>query len=92
MKNTFIVSAILILLVSLTSCTDNTRAKLYGGNKKLELPENMKLVAITWKAGDLWYLTKPMGANDSAETYTFQEESSFGIIEGSVTIVETRKK
>lgn len=84
---------VLLILVCLTmvSCTDNSRAKLYGGNIKLELPENTKLVNITWKEEQIWYLTKPMKSNDSAETYTFQEESGFGIVEGSVTIIEKKK-
>ncbi len=77
--------------VSMVSCTDNDRTKLYGGNMKLELPENTKLVNVTWKEGNLWYLTKNMDSSDVAETYTFQEESSFGIAEGSVTIIEKKK-
>ncbi len=57
----------------------------------LELPENTKLVNVTWKEGNLWYLTKNMDSSDVAETYTFQEKSSLGIAEGCITITERKK-
>ena len=85
------ITSLILVCLTMVSCTENNRAKMYGGNIKLELPENTKLVNITWKDGNLWYLTKSMNSNDSAETYKFQEESSFGIAEGLVTIIEKKK-
>ena len=46
---------------------------------------------ITWKDSDLWYLTKPMTDDDVAETYTFQEDSKMGVLEGTVTVVEHKE-
>jgi hypothetical protein len=66
-------------------------ARKFGGNSELILPENQKLVTITWKETELWYLTKPMKVTDTAETYIFMENSNFGILEGSVTIIEVKK-
>ena len=40
----------------------------------------------------LWYLTKPMTEDDVAETYKFQESSDLGIMEGTVTVVETKEE
>lgn len=74
----------------LTSCTQNERAKYYGGTATVNLPKGQKLVTMTWKEDQIWYLTKPMKFTDSAETYTFQEESSFGIMEGTVILKETK--
>lgn len=71
-------------------CTANQRAKSFGGNAKVNLPAGQKLVTVTWKDDDLWYLTRVMTEGDKAETYTFQEESSWGLMEGTVTIIEKK--
>lgn len=75
----------------LTSCTSNELAKEYGGSITKQLPANQKLVNITWKEQNLWILTRPMTEADSATSYTFQEDSKFGVLQGTVTIVETKK-
>jgi hypothetical protein len=36
----------------------------------------------------IWYLTKKMRSNDTAETYQFQEESGYGMVEGTYIIRE----
>ncbi|MSS07123.1 hypothetical protein FYJ38_00520 [Clostridium sp. WB02_MRS01] len=72
----------------LTGCQSMTKSM--GGNMTLELKPNQKLEEITWKDDSLWYLTRPMTENDIAETHTFQQSSNFGIVEGSVTIVESK--
>ena len=64
--------------------------KNFGGDYTLKLPENEKLVMITWKDNSLWYLTKPMTEDDVAETYKFQESADLGIMEGTVTVIETK--
>lgn len=81
---------ILIVSISLVSCTSNSRVKTWGGEATFNLPKGEKLIMITWKEDQLWYLTKPMKVTDSAENYTFREESSFGLIEGTYNIVETK--
>mgnify|MGYP000110668888 CR=1 FL=1 len=77
-------------MLGMASCTQNEMAKSFGGKAIYTLPKGEKLVNVTWKEDHLWYLTKPMTANDTPETYTFKEKSSFGIIEGSVTLIETK--
>jgi hypothetical protein len=73
-----------ILCISLTvSCTQNQRAKSLGGKATYELPKGLKLVVVTWKGENIWYLTRPMKENETAETYTFQEGSSYGKIRHS---------
>ncbi len=79
-----------LIAISLASCTDNQMAKSYGGSMNFDLPSGQKLINITWKNDELWYLSKPMNVKDSAEVYTFQEKSSFGIQEGTITIKETK--
>lgn len=80
----------LILLVSLASCTENARVKNWGGEGTINLPKGQKLVNVTWKESQIWYLTRPMDSTDVADTYSFHEESSFGVIEGTYNIIETK--
>jgi hypothetical protein len=87
MKKMLIIAVLSLLVVS---CTENSRVKNWGGKSTLELPKGQKLVNVTWKESELWYLTKPMTTSDSAETYYFQEESSWGVVEGTYVIVESK--
>lgn len=81
---------ILIFTTFFISCTENQRAKNFGGSAKIELEPNQKLVTATWKDDDFWYLTRPMKESDSPEVYVFKEQSSFGIMSGEYSIFETK--
>ena len=86
-----IISVILIIILVISLCGCQAAARNLGGDVTIELEPNQKLEMITWKNSDLWYLTRPMTANDIAETHVFQESSIFGIVEGTVTIIETKE-
>ena len=79
-----------LLILSLTGCQSLTRD--YGGATTIKLEPNQKLGEITWKEDSLWYLTRPMTEDDIAETHTFQQQTDFGVFEGTVTIIETKDK
>ena len=81
---------LIVALAGLSSCTENSRAKRFGGTAEIVLPKGKKLVTATWKKNSLWYLTKDMAENDIAETYEFHEESSLGIMEGTYKIIEVK--
>lgn len=85
-------AVVIVSALGIGGCTPQAAAKSYGGSTTIELPENMKLEEITWKDDSLWYLMRPMSENDVAETHTFQQSSSFGIFEGTVTIIETKEE
>ena len=87
MKKVFLA---IMLGVMVTSCTENNRVKNWGGEGNINLPKGRKLVNVTWKETEIWYLTRPMNSNDVAETYQFQEESSWGVMEGTYNIIETK--
>ena len=91
-KIILIVSLLLVMFVGTftTSCTDNQRVKSWGGEATIELPVDTKLVNITWKGSEVWYLTRPMRKEEKAETYRFHEESSFGMIEGTYVVKESK--
>lgn len=85
---------LLVLLTSLPllfSCTENQRAKRFGGTMQIGLPPNYKLENVTWKNEQMWYLTRPMRVDEKAEIYQFQEKSSFGLVEGSVIFTESKQ-
>jgi hypothetical protein len=78
MKNLLILSAVAI--ITLASCTDNQRARNFGGTETVELPENRILINCTWKQDDLWLLTKD---TITGKMY-FNEKSSWGMMEGEI--------
>ena len=78
------------VIAMLGSCTENNRVKNWGGEGTINLPKGRKLVNVTWKNTQVWYLTRPMTSTDVAETYQFHEESSWGMMEGTYNIIETK--
>jgi len=78
--------ALLVLVVTLFSCTANERARNLGGTEHVTLDEGERLVNVTWKQDDLWILTKQ--DNTKPSTYSFKEKSSYGIMEGEIIITE----
>lgn len=80
--------AMLAIMASVNGCTQQERAKSFGGSMTIDLPENTKLINITWKEDNLWYLTREMGIDEEPETYVFSESSSYGLFEGTITIQE----
>jgi hypothetical protein len=87
MKKLFIT---LTLLTALAACNENTSARNSGGTATKRLPSGRKLVNVTWKDDSLWILTREMRPGETAETYKFSEDSAFGILQGTVVIVESR--
>lgn len=85
-----LLNLLLIIVIStmVFSCTENTRAKTFGGTATIVLPKGEKLINATWKDTNLWYLTRKRSPSESIESYTFQESSSFGMVEGTVKIIE----
>lgn len=81
--------AVGLMATMLTGCQGATKS--FGGSMTIELEPNTKLELITWKDDSLWYCTRPMREDDIAETHTYQQQSEFGIFEGTVTIVETKE-
>lgn len=88
MKKFLIIGMLAIATTSLSGC--QWAAKNMGGNHTIKLEEGQKLANITWKDSQIWYLTKPMTEEDVAEIYTFQEDSTMEMFEGTVTIVERK--
>lgn len=84
--------SILVLSLSLCGCTEQSITREFGGSTTLELPVNQKLEEITWKGDNLWYLTRPMREDEEAEIHTFQASTSWGVFEGTVTVIEKKEE
>ena len=91
MKKIFSVIVALVALVCVTtSCTENERARQFGGEITVKLEPGQRLLMATWKDSNLFYLTEPMDEDYTPKTKTFQENSSYGIMETKVIFVEQR--
>jgi hypothetical protein len=75
-----------ITLLALSSCTDNMRARQWGGKENIVLKPNEKLINITWKDNDMWVLTE----DTLTHVNYFRESSSFGVFNGEITIKKAR--
>ena len=71
---------LIILVIILSSCTANVRARHFGGTEKIIIEQNEVLINTTWKDNQLWVLTKDTTTN----VYHFREHSSWGVVEGEV--------
>lgn len=82
---------ILASMMILSSCTQNERVKRFGGSATIDIPADRQFVNVTWKENDLWVVTKTRTTSDTLRNvYQLQESSSWGILEGTYTINETR--
>ena len=86
MKKKFILS--LIAALTFASCTENERAKQFGGTMKVNLPPNTEFVSATWKNDEVWYIHRPRKQGETIDTITMQEDSKFGLVEGKVLFIE----
>lgn len=82
--------AVIGFVLCFAGCTDNMRAKEFGGTMTRNLPAGQKLVTATWKDSDLWLLYRPMRGEEQPEISTLHEESSIGVFSGTVIIRESR--
>lgn len=71
-----------ITLLALASCTDNQKARNYGGTETVKLEPQEKFINITWKQDNLWIVVQ----DTITGTYYAREKSSFGVWEGKVII------
>ena len=71
-----------LFALTLLSCTDNNRAKNFGGTEIVNLEPNEIFINSTWKDSNLWIITHDT-VND---VYFMREKSSFGVLEGVIVI------
>ena len=81
---------IISILFCLCSCTEQQRAREFGGTMEINLPPGEELMEVTWKDNELFYLTRPMSDDYIPVKKTFKEKSPVGLIEGTVYFIEHR--
>lgn len=93
-----IIFAIIFGIITVLSGHGNTSngfnpiARQFGGTITINLENNRKLVNVSWKKDDsLWILTRKMRKDEEAETYEYKEDSTFGVIEGTVVVIEHKE-
>lgn len=82
--------AIIIGIIIFSSCTEQIRTRQLGGEMTVNLPPGQELMMVTWKDAELFYLTRPMSDDYVPVKKTFQESSSWGIMESTVYFIESR--
>ncbi len=75
---------------AMVGCTDNQRTKAFGGSMSVQVPCDQQVFDVTWKGEDLWYATQPAPSGWTPQTKRFTEYSSYGMIQGEVTLTESR--
>ena len=71
-----------ITLLALVSCTDNQRARNFGGTEIIKIEPQEKFINITWKQDDIWVIVQ----DTISGTIYAKEKSSFGVMQGKVII------
>ena len=79
MKKLFVLA---LGFVALTSCTENERARRFGGTEFVELKPNEVVLNVTWKEAEMWICTQD---TTTGVTY-FREKSAWGVMEGTVIL------
>ena len=80
--------ALIGCVLALLACTENERARSFGGSARIELDAGQKLVNATWKEASLWILTRSMREGEQPEVYSLDESSAYGVWQGRIKIVE----
>lgn len=70
------------MVVVMSSCTENVRARHWGGTETLTLKPNEKVLNVTWKDNEMWVCTQ----DTITRVVYFREKSSWGVMEGTVII------
>lgn len=85
-----IIALVLLFAFGAVGCTENQVARNFGGTMTMELPKGEKLINVTWKESQMWYLTRPFQPGEEAAVLTFQEKSDLGMMEGKVIFMEVK--
>lgn len=68
------------LLIVTFSCTENSRARSWGGTQTLKIKSNEEFINMAWKGNDLWVITK----DTLTGTVYAREKSSYGLMQGKI--------
>lgn len=72
-----------LFAIFIASCTENQRAKTFGGSGTIKLNKNEVLLNLTWKENNLWLFVEDTASHKKY----FREDSNFGLMEGKMEII-----
>ena len=90
MRKIYSAIALLVLMMTAVSCTEQSMTRSFGGKMSFKLPKGERLLTATWKEADLFYLTEPMDSDYIPKNKKFVESSSYGVWESEITFIETK--
>lgn len=76
--------------MTLTSCTEQERARQFGGTVKIQVEPGQKVMMATWKNNDLFYMVEPMEDDYIPKTKKLVESSSWRVMESEIIFIETK--
>ena len=79
---------LIFIVIGITSCTDNQRARSFGGTEKVKLLPNEEFINITWKKDNLWVVV----TDKNTGNFYAREKSSFGVMQGNIVIEYLEQK
>ena len=79
MRKTLMVA---VTLLAFVSCTDNQRARSFGGTETIKIEPQEKFINVTWKQDDIWVIVQ----DTITGVYSAKEKSSFGVMQGKIII------
>ena len=79
----FVCLAITAPIFIMSACAEEKKIEetKYEGHeeKVIRLPACTKLISISWKNDNLWYLTRPLHTGETPETYNLKKEIGFSV-------------
>jgi hypothetical protein len=80
----------MIVMFILTFILDNPRTLIWGRTMEISIEPERKVVLIQPYFANVWVQTRPMLPKEQPEVITLQEKSMFGLLQGKITIRESR--
>lgn len=79
---------LLIASLMLLGCDKEVKVKAWCGSTSIDLPAGRKFIQAQWEYGTLWYTTREMRKDETAEIFYFKQRSGQ---EGEILFVEHPK-
>lgn len=87
----FFILVAVILIANLCSCTENERAKNWGGTMTVDVEPGYEVMMATFKSdASMWYMVRKMADDYTPTDKILIEDSGWDIIHGKVIFHESR--
>lgn len=90
MRKFLTISLVLAATLAIFSCTQNQRARNFGGTMEIKVKPGYKVNMATWKGDNLFYMIEKMDSSYVPTEKILVEDASFGVLETKVKFIESR--